>query len=214
MPRSRRGTDSAGVALLVRRLIVWLWIRVEKFVAWNAWRYISTVEDAVGLGGVVDLLARTEGEAAVRLLRAKGAVIGEKARILRGLTLYNVDTDFSHLRIGDRVHIGRDVFLDLAAPITIGDRVTISMRCTLLTHMDPGDSTSASALRACKREGITLGNDAYVGAGSTILAGVIIGCRALVGAGAVVVHRVQDDATVGGVPAVDLPAKVSSRDHA
>ena len=32
------------------------------------------------------------------------------------------------------------MFLDLAAPVSLGDRVTISMRVTVLTHTDVGDS--------------------------------------------------------------------------
>lgn len=46
-----------------------------------------------------------------------------------------------------------------------------------------------------------LGNDVFLGAGSKIVGAVRIGDRVKVGANAVVVHDVPDDATVGGVPA-------------
>jgi acetyltransferase-like isoleucine patch superfamily enzyme len=42
---------------------------------------------------------------------------------------------------------------------------------------------------------------ASIGSNATIVAGVTIGCRALVGAGAVVTRDVPDDAIVAGVPA-------------
>ena len=41
---------------------------------------------------------------------------------------------------------------------------------------------------------------ASIGSGATIMCGVTIGERAMVGAGAVVTHDVPDDATVAGVP--------------
>src|SRR6476620_5291231 len=41
---------------------------------------------------------------------------------------------------------------------------------------------------------------ASIGSGATIMCGVTIGTRAMVGAGAVVTHDVPDDATVAGVP--------------
>lgn len=42
---------------------------------------------------------------------------------------------------------------------------------------------------------------ASIGSGAVILCGVTVGCRAMVGAGAVVTHDVPDDAVVAGVPA-------------
>ena len=190
------------------RFVVWLWARATAVIAWSAYRYLATIERIRGLPGVLELVERNEGSAVVSVLRAKGATVGESVRILKGLVLYNADKDFSNLRIGNRVHIGREVFLDLAAPVTLGDRTTISMRCTLITHMDPGDSTSVAASRARARAGIELCEDAYLGAGAMVLCGVRIGRRAVVGAGAVVVREVPDDTIVAGVPA----ARISRRD--
>jgi acetyltransferase-like isoleucine patch superfamily enzyme len=82
----------------------------------------------------------------------------------------------------------------------------LAMRCTLLTHMDPGDCASEAALRARKRAGIELAEDVYIGAGATVLAGIRIGPRALIGAGAVVVREVTADSKVVGVPATPMPS--------
>ncbi|WP_424936882.1 MULTISPECIES: acyltransferase [Bacteria] len=51
---------------------------------------------------------------------------------------------------------------------------------------------------------IAVGADVWIGAGTTVLAGVRIGDRSTIGAGAVVTRSVPDDATVAGVPARPL----------
>jgi acetyltransferase-like isoleucine patch superfamily enzyme len=190
--------------LLIRRLVLWFWVRVTAVVTRSAGHYVDTIERVLGIGGVVGLLSRIEGSSAVTLLLAKGATIGDNVRILKGLTLHNVDLDFSNLRIGDRVHIGKDVFMDLAAPIEIRNRVTVSIRCTLLRHMDAGDSLSEVAAGSKRRAGMELCEDAYLGAGATVLAGVRIGRGAVVGAGVVVTRQIQENARVVGVPAAPV----------
>lgn len=58
--------------------------------------------------------------------------------------------------------------------------------------------------------GVVVGTGALVGIGACVLPGVKIGCGATVGAGAVVVRDVADGVTVAGVPAVVLPARITS----
>ena len=44
--------------------------------------------------------------------------------------------DFSHLRVGEGAWIGPDVLLDLAAPLRIGDRATLSARTSVVGHRE------------------------------------------------------------------------------
>ena len=86
--------------------------------------------------------------------------------------------------------------------ITIGDNCMFGPNVTLATATHP--------IRAAERvnpEGreyalaIHIGNEVWLGAGVTVRPGVTIGDRAVVAAGAVVVHDVPPDTLVAGVPA-------------
>jgi maltose O-acetyltransferase len=132
------------------------------------------------------------------LLRAKGAAIGLGTRISRGTVIHNAEGGFQNLQVGERCHIGRQVFLDLASSIRIGNRATISMRSMIITHTNPGDSRCGLET---KSTGVDIQDDAYVGAGALLLPGVTLGVGAVVAAGAVVTRDVASGAVVAGVPA-------------
>lgn len=134
------------------------------------------------------------------ILRRYGAHIGEGERILSPLVVHNAQRGYSNLTIGAGCHIGRDVLLDLSAPLTLGDDVTVAMRTTILTHADVGSSPLKSLYPPTVGQ-VAIGDGAYVGAGSTILAGVCVGECAVVAAGAVVIHDVPAWCLVAGVPA-------------
>jgi acetyltransferase-like isoleucine patch superfamily enzyme len=125
--------------------------------------------------------------------------------IHRGLTIHNADDSFRNLVVGDGCHVGQQVLLDLADRVELGDRVTISMRCLVLTHTHAGESKSASATRIRKLAPVRVRDDAYVGAGAIVLPGVTIGEGAIVGAGAVVTKDVRPGDLVLGVPARPVP---------
>lgn len=167
------------------------------------------VASAHGFDGVVRLLAELDGDDAARLLAQTGAHIGEGTRIVEGLVVRNAGSSFSHLRIGDDCHLGAQVFLDLAAPVSLGDRVTISMRVTVLTHTDVGDSRCGVPHQLA---GVRIEDDVYIGAGATVLAGVNIGAGAVVAAGALVHRDVPARTIVAGVPARPIgPSRAATR---
>ena len=148
----------------------------------------------------VNILFRTilPSAAASVCLRLFGAQIGKEAHIYTPLQLHN--TKFSNLTVGDQCHIGRDVFLDLSDRIEIGDQVTISMRSSLLTHIDVGRSPLKEIGFPEMSSPIRIGNGVYIGAGATLLHGVEIGENAVIAAGALVKENVPAGAVVVGVP--------------
>jgi virginiamycin A acetyltransferase len=104
--------------------------------------------------------------------------------------------------IGEHVYIGANCMIGHA---TIGDHVLIGSRVDILSgkhqhHFDRLDIPIRLQGGAYTR--VTIGADAWIGNGATILDDV--GSQAIVAAGAVVVKSVNPRAIVGGNPAVVL----------
>lgn len=129
----------------------------------------------------------------------EGAHIGENCDFEPGATFHNC-TDFSNLCIGQDVHIGKNCFFDLKDRIKIGDRVTISMESTFLSHTDLGKSRLAQVYKKSSQP-ISIGSDCYLGARTTLLPGVILGEGCIVAAGSVVTSSFNDFSFIAGVPA-------------
>jgi len=157
-----------------------------------------------GMDGVTRVVRHTTRPGIVAILRLFGARIGEGCDIEAPLVLHNARPDFRHLTVGPRCHLGKDVFIDLADTVTIAERVTVSMRAVILTHVDPGQSPLALDVLPARHAPVTLGPGCYIGAGAIILAGVEIGERAVVGAGAIVTRPVPPFTVAAGSPARTL----------
>lgn len=106
--------------------------------------------------------------------------------------------------IGRHVFVGLDTWLDCQFPelIRIEDDVTISFRVTVVVH---DDARRMDGVRPGAGDGtvapVILRRGCYLGAGCTILPGVTVGERAIVGAAALVTRDVPPGKIVGGVPA-------------
>jgi acetyltransferase-like isoleucine patch superfamily enzyme len=102
------------------------------------------------------------------------------------------------LKIGKHVFINHGCsFLDLGG-IVIEDHVLIGPKVNLVTENHPVDPAQRQLLMGSP---IVIKQNAWVGAGATILPGVTIGENAIVAAGAVVTKDVAANSIVGGVPA-------------
>jgi acetyltransferase-like isoleucine patch superfamily enzyme len=103
-------------------------------------------------------------------------------------------------RIGRDVFLGSDVYVELhfAPLLTIEDGVVIASRAAILLH----DSALNNVLGEPVKFGrVTLRRECYVGSNATILCGVEVGERAVIGAGALVTADVPAGAVAYGHPA-------------
>jgi len=102
--------------------------------------------------------------------------------------------------IGDHSFINYDCLLLANDRIDIGERVFIAPRVMVLTVTHPLDAEERYRKRYATAP-VSIGNDAWVGAGATLMPGVRVGKRAVVAAGAVVTRDVAQGCIVAGVPA-------------
>lgn len=154
--------------------------------------------------GLVLRLSRVSHELLPRLLARYGARVAADAKLHAPLIVHNAPRSFAPLAIGARSYVGRDCLFDLKQSIQIGERVTLAMRVSVITHLDVGSSSWASRGYPPASAPVVIEDDAYIGAGATILPGVRVGRGAMVGACALVRHDVPAGARVAGVPAREL----------
>ena len=121
-------------------------------------------------------------------------IFQQLARILPGARTLRVRLHRARgVHIGKDAWIGYDVILETSQPglITIADRVSLSMRVTVIAHFK-------------ESRGVKIEEDAFIGPGATILPNVVIGRGAVVTAGSVVTTSVPPMTVVQGNPAIPI----------
>lgn len=119
--------------------------------------------------------------------------------------LFQCDYGFN-IRLADRVYMNFGCVLLDCAPITIGEGTLLGPGVHLYAATHPTDP----ALRRSGRERakpITIGSNAWIGGGAIICPGVTIADDAVVGAGSVVTRDVPKGAVVVGNPGRVVPEK-------
>ncbi|MCM8787387.1 MAG: acyltransferase [Candidatus Omnitrophica bacterium] len=141
----------------------------------------------------------------VLILRFLGASIGKNTIILNSSFMNLYRGSFKNLIIGDNCYIGRDVLLDLAGKIIIGNNVTLAERSIILTHINVGYKNHPLQKYFSSKLGVTrIMDNSFIGIAAIILLGVKIGSKCVVAAGSVVTRDVPNNTVVAGVPAVKI----------
>lgn len=107
-----------------------------------------------------------------------------------------------NISVGDFFYSNHNLIITDGAEVTFGNNVFIAPNCCFTTAehaIDP--QQRRDGLEIAKP--ITVGNNVWIGAGATVLAGVTIGENSVIGAGSVVTKSIP-----GGVVAVGVPCKV------
>ncbi len=140
------------------------------------------------------------GRVRAALYRAAGLGIGPKTLVIGPLTLMSPRWALRNLRVGARCFLNSPLFVDAAAPVTLGDGVSVGHHVVIVTtsHAVGPAAFRAGNLRAMP---VTVEDGAWIAANVTLLPGVTVGHGAVVAAGAVVTKDVAPNTLVGGVPA-------------
>lgn len=108
------------------------------------------------------------------------------------------------VRLGENVHfygMHPGTFASEPWLITIGSNVYITAGCQFITH-DGGTLILRKEVPDLEWTApISVGNDVYIGVRTTVLPGVRIGNRVIIGACSVVTRDIPDNSVAAGVPA-------------
>ena len=104
-----------------------------------------------------------------------------------------------HISVGNHFYANHNLIITDGAQVTFGDHVFIAPNCCFTTAehaIDPWQRKQGMEVA----KPITVGNNVWIGAGATILAGVSIGDNSVIGAGSVVSRSIPANVIAVGVP--------------
>ena len=103
------------------------------------------------------------------------------------------------MTIGENCHFYSSENFDHIYPhlISFGDNVTVSTNVTILAHDASTNVVKCGTKLGC----VTIGNNVFIGTGSTILCNTKIGNNVVIGAATLVNRDLPDDGVYAGVPA-------------
>ncbi|BCL35194.1 acyltransferase [Nostoc sp. MS1] len=121
----------------------------------------------------------------------------------QGVTLLCSGEPLSHpkIYIGAYTYINRNTFIDATLSLIIGKHCGIGPSCYITDHDHGLDINLPPLAQPMVSKPTRLGDRVWIGANVTILKGVTIGNDAVVGAGSVVTKDIPENAIAVGVPA-------------
>jgi len=121
----------------------------------------------------------------------------------RGVVLLSSGDVISHPRIhiGSQTYINRNTFLDVILSLKIGECCAIGPNCYITDHDHGMDMNLPPLQQPMIAKPTKIGDRVWIGANVTILKGVTIGNDAVVGAGSVVTKDIPEKAIAVGNPA-------------
>lgn len=104
-----------------------------------------------------------------------------------------------NISVGDYFYSNHNLIITDGAKVSFGNNVFIAPNCCFTTAEHAIDPEQRKAGIEIAKP-ITIGNNVWIGTGSTILAGVTIGDNTVIGAGSVVKKSIPSNVVAVGVP--------------
>ncbi len=131
--------------------------------------------------------------------------LGNNVTIFRATLGASKVYDKPKLQIGNNSSIGYGTVLSVAKEVIIGDHVLIGPNSLIMDNddhpLDPSARKSREQVSKGDIAAVTIGDNVWIGFGSTILKGVSIGNNAIVSARSVVTRDVPENCIAAGYPA-------------
>ena len=143
----------------------------------------------------IEILITNQGVHAILLYRVAHLLDGKNFALLAKL-VSQIARFLTGIEIHPSAKIGKRLLIDHGAGVVIGETAEIGDDCTIFQGVTLGGLGNESGKRHP-----TLRDGVLVGAGAKILGDIEIGSNAKIGANAVVLQPVPDNATAVGVPA-------------
>lgn len=147
---------------------------------------------------------QTDGEVSIERHVRLRATDGGSARLERGVAIDRfVDITVKHgrLEIGARSYVGQ------CSVICARDRIDIGADCLIAEHVTIRDQDHRfgpgliAAQAGFTTAPVTIGNNVWIGAKSTVTKGVTIGDNVVIGANSVVTRDIPPNSVAAGIPA-------------
>jgi len=163
-----------------------------------------------GLGMKTGIRNRMEGGGRVR--RCSQIQIGSYNAFTQGAWLWPNDVEYLgvRIRIGDRNYFNRNVMIDAAGLVEIGNQNMFGPDVYITDSNHRYGDGLAPGEQAMDAGRVKIGDRCWIGAKAVILKDVELGDGCVVGAGAVVTRSVPPGAVVAGVPARALGVRAQA----
>lgn len=135
------------------------------------------------------------------LLKSIAKKCGDNVSIHPDCYIFNADK----LEIGNNVSIHPMCYVEAIGGLSIGNDVSIAHSVTLLTTGHQFDRYDIPIKdQSFFVEKTTIADNVWLGAKATVLCGITVNAGAVVGAGSVVTHDVEENSVVVGAPAREI----------
>lgn len=138
--------------------------------------------------------------------------LGHQILISRGCIL---SCNRARIRFGDYVSVGPFCYFGSRSELRVGSNVSVGPGTMVLAGGHALDDPDMPAIRQERvSRGILIEDGVWLGAGTTVLDGAVIGRNSVIGAGAVVKGEIPPDSVAGGIPARVLYGRKEGRPSA